>query len=165
MSYYASLGDIILGGDFNSGLGYRFKEMSYCASLGDIILGGDFNSGLGYRFKEMSYYASLGDIILSGDFNSGLGYRFKEMSYYASLGDIILGGDFNSGLGYRFKDYILKDLNGFLPIDQSFQIDYDNFRKSHDKKITVKESTSLNYVSHITLRYLWKNCWRYDWKK
>ena len=58
----------------------------------------------------------------------------KEMSYYASPGDIILGGDFNSRLGYRFKDYILTDSNKFLPIDQSFQIDYDNFRNSQDKK-------------------------------
>ena len=28
------------------------KEISYYASLGDIILGGDFNSRLGYRFKD-----------------------------------------------------------------------------------------------------------------
>ena len=46
----------------------------------------------------------------------------------------MLGGDFNSRLGYRFKDYILTDSNEFLPIDQSFQIDYDNFRNSQDKK-------------------------------
>ena len=58
----------------------------------------------------------------------------KEMSYYASLGDIILGGDFNSRLGYRFKDYIRTDSNEFLPIDQSFQIDYDNVRNSQNKK-------------------------------
>ena len=56
------------------------------------------------------------------------------MSSYASLGDIILSGDFNSRSGYRFKDYILADSNEFLPVDQSFEIDYDNFRNSKDKK-------------------------------
>ena len=71
------------------------------------------------------------------------------MSYYASLGDIILGGDFNSRLGYRFKDYILKDSKEFFPIDQSFQMDYDNFRNSHDRKDnSYRKHLSELYITH-----------------
>ena len=54
----------------------------------------------------------------------------KEISHYSTLGNVLIGGDFDSRLGCKHKDFLVSD---FLPIDQTFLLDSENFRNTKDK--------------------------------
>ena len=76
----------------------------------------------------------------------------KEISHYSTLGNVLIGGDFNSRLGCKRKDFLVSDSNDFLPIDQTFLLDSQNFRNTKDK-VCNTFNTFLQEISFRTLPY------------
>ena len=73
----------------------------------------------------------------------------KEISHYSALGNVLIGGDFNSWLGCKHEDFLVSDSNDFLPIDQTFLLDSENFRNTKDKTC----STLGKYLSELCLTH------------
>ena len=73
----------------------------------------------------------------------------KEISLYSEIGYVLIGGDFNSRLGRKHKDFLVSDSNDFLPIDQTFLLDNENFRNTKEKTC----NTLGKYLSKLCLTH------------
>ena len=80
------------------------------------------------------------------DAYEGLGI---EISHYSALGNVLIGEDFNSRLGCKHKDFLVSDSNDFLPVDQTFLLDSENFRNTKDKAY----NTLGKYLSELCLTH------------
>ena len=77
----------------------------------------------------------------------------KEIFSFSSLGGhfILGGGDFNSRLGNKFKDYIMSDLNDFLPIDNTLQTDSSSFTYTHRYIQNKNTNTNGKHLADLCL--------------